>query len=79
MTPEQPDPYQAAYEAGVKFGYEIGYKAGNRAARNKPWTIGEVNQLREWEGSDAELAVLINRSALAVKMKRHKLKKAGEF
>lgn len=58
--------------------YERGYKAGRLSAR-KPWTKRDVKRLIEWDGDDAELALALNRSPLAVRLKRHKLKKAGEM
>jgi hypothetical protein len=67
MTPEQREFYTR------------GYKAGFNAGRRKPWSKADIKTLVEWEGSDADLAEKINRSPLAVRMKRHKMRKAGEM
>lgn len=59
-------------------GYEIGYAAGWAAASTqRKWSARDTKTLIGWEGSTADLAVKLNRSALAIRMKRHKLRAAG--
>lgn len=67
MTPEQKEFYNA------------GYKAGFNAGRRKPWSSADIRTLMNWQRSDKELSERINRSPLAIRMKRYKLRAAGEF
>lgn len=70
MTPEE----QAIFERG----YLAGYSAATENARRK-WTKAEVHTLKNWKGTNKALAVKINRSVMAVKMKRFKMQKEGEM
>jgi hypothetical protein len=65
MTPEQ------------RLFYERGYKAGYAAARSKRWTQNDIDTLINWQGTDADLAAELGRSALGIRVKRCKLRKEG--
>lgn len=66
MTPEE----QAAYSRG--------FADGIAAPRKRWWTPTEVRTLEEWTKSDAELAVKLGRSRMAIRMKRFKINRGDE-
>lgn len=67
MTPEQKEFYQA------------GYRAGLAAGRARRWTAKDTKVLIEWARSDKELAAELKRTRMAIRMKRFKLRQAGEI
>jgi len=67
MTPEQREFYTA------------GYKAGLAAGRARRWSNKDINTLLAWEGKDEDLAAHLKRTRMSIRMKRFKLRQAGEM